>query len=104
MCLISHACAQFPPPLESDDMTTIQSPMDGNITVSYKTPPVGTCTTVFSTQKQYSGYITLPPNVLVPNQGNYTINTFFWFFEARQLPETAPLTIYINGGPGSSSM
>ncbi|KAH0544536.1 hypothetical protein FGG08_001308 [Glutinoglossum americanum] len=35
---------------------------------------------------------------------NYSINTFFWFIEARQNPETAPLTIWINGGPGSSSM
>ncbi len=85
-------------------MTVITSPVDGNITVSYKSPLVGTCTTVFSTQKQYTGYVSLPPNVLSPSQGNYTINTFFWFIEARQLPESAPLTIYINGGPGSSSM
>ena len=98
------ARAQFPPPVSSDGMTVLTSPVDGNITVSYKSPPVGTCTTVFSTQKQYTGYVSLPPNVLSPSQGNYSVNTFFWFVEARQLPETAPLTIYINGGPGSSSM
>lgn len=85
-------------------MTVLSSPVDGNITVSFKSPPVGTCTTVFSTQQQYTGYITLPPYILNPSQGNYTLNTFFWFIEARQLPETAPLTIYMNGGPGSSSM
>ena len=85
-------------------MTVVTSPVDGNVTVSYKTPPVGTCTTVFSTQKQYSGYVTLPANSLVPNHGSYMINTFFWFIEARQAPEIAPLTIFINGGPGSSSM
>ena len=96
--------AQYPPPLPSAGVTTIRSPINGNVTIRFKTPPVGTCTTVFSTQKQYTGYVTLPPNTLIPSQGNYTINTFFWFIEARQLPESAPLTIWINGGPGSSSM
>jgi carboxypeptidase C (cathepsin A) len=100
----TSALCQFPAPPSSDALTVLTSPVDGNITVSYKSPPVGTCTTVFSTQKQYTGYVTLPPNILNPSQGNYTINTFFWFIEARQLPETAPLTIFMNGGPGSSSM
>ncbi|KAI4789895.1 alpha/beta-hydrolase, partial [Aureobasidium sp. EXF-8845] len=68
------------------------------------TPPAGTCTTAFSTQKQFTGYIGLPPFTLQPIQQNYSINTFFWFTEARQNPETAPLTIWINGGPGSSSL
>ncbi|KEF51630.1 uncharacterized protein A1O9_12265 [Exophiala aquamarina CBS 119918] len=103
-CLSSLAFAQFPPRITNDTVITLPSPINPNITIAYKSVPVGTCTTVFRTQKQYSGYITLPPDVLDPSQGNYTINTFFWFIEARQLPESAPLTIFINGGPGSSSM
>ncbi|KAK5949608.1 hypothetical protein OHC33_009415 [Knufia fluminis] len=97
------AQAQSPPSSE-DGITTIQSPINPDITISFKSPPFGTCTTVFQTQKQYTGYVRLPPNVLSPSQGNYSINTFFWFIEARQVPEDAPLTIFVNGGPGSSSM
>jgi carboxypeptidase C (cathepsin A) len=93
--------AQYPPPVSQDNITTVRSAVDGNVTVTWKTPSVGTCTTVFSTQKQYSGYVTLPPNI---TGQNYDINTFFWFFEARQVPESAPLTVFINGGPGSSSL
>ncbi|EGN97802.1 hypothetical protein SERLA73DRAFT_90909 [Serpula lacrymans var. lacrymans S7.3] len=29
---------------------------------------------------------------------------WFWFFEARSNPSTAPLVLWFNGGPGSSSM
>lgn len=60
--------------------------------------------TAFPTQRQYTGYIHLPPYTMAPIQQNYSINTFFWFVEARQVPESAPLTIWLNGGPGSSSM
>ena len=104
LALVSTSLAQFPPSPANDTLVVLPSQIDPNVTISYKSVPLGTCTTVFATQQQFAGYITLPPNISDPSQGNYAINTFFWFIEARQLPESAPLTVFINGGPGSSSM
>ena len=99
------ARAQYLPPISNSSyMTVIKSPVDDNITISFKSPPIGTCTTIFPTQKQYTGYVNIPPDDVVSAPNDYPINTFFWFIEARQVPESAPLTVFINGGPGSSSM
>lgn len=83
--------AQFPP---QSNLTTITSPVDGNITISFKSPPQGTCATIFPTQQQYTGWVHIP--------GPYPTNTFFWFIAARQ--PTSHLTIWLNGGPGTSSL
>ncbi|KAH9821416.1 carboxypeptidase S1 homolog-like protein A, partial [Teratosphaeria destructans] len=100
--VVLPATAQYPPPASYENV--LKSALNPNVTVSYKQPEAGTCQTAFATQKQYTGYIGLPPYTLAPIQQNYSINTFFWFVEARQLPESAPLTIWLNGGPGTSSM
>lgn len=89
--LVSLALAQYPP---ISNLTTILSPVDGNITISYKTPIAGTCQTAFDSQEQYTGWVHIP--------GIYNTNTFFWFVGARS--PTDQLTIWLNGGPGSSSM
>jgi len=89
--LFSLTLAQYPP---VSNLTTISSPFDANITISYKSPGTGTCQTAFDTQQQYTGWVHIP--------GTYPTNTFFWFFGARQ--PTEQLTIWLNGGPGASSM
>ncbi|GAB6021027.1 hypothetical protein CHUAL_003664 [Chamberlinius hualienensis] len=49
------------------------------------------------TQRQsYSGYLTVDPT--------YNSNLFFWYFPAEVDPSTAPVVIWLQGGPGSSSM
>ena len=97
-----EALSHTPPPVTYSSI--LRSRLNPDITISYKQPPPGTCMTAISTQKQYTGYITLPPYTLAPVQQNYTINTFFWFVEARSTPNVAPLTIWLSGGPGTSSM
>merc|ERR1711970_610147 len=46
--------------------------------------------------ESYSGFLTVD----APNQGNM----FFWFFPAEEDPENAPVVIWLQGGPGGSSM
>ncbi|KAI9795831.1 MAG: hypothetical protein M1825_001074 [Sarcosagium campestre] len=94
--------SQFPP--LDVDVKTVTSPVDDRIKVTYRSPPPGTCTTIFPSQKQYTGHVSIPPSSLALVHQNYTINTFFWFIEAREQPDNAPLTIWLNGGPGSSSL
>ena len=79
-------------PANASGVTTITSPTGAQI--RYKQPgEAGVCETTPGV-KSYSGYIDLSP----------TSHTFFWFFEARHNPSTAPLTLWLNGGPGSDSL
>ncbi|UNI22664.1 Carboxypeptidase D [Purpureocillium takamizusanense] len=90
----SDGAAQF---LSQDanarNLTVVRSPGNSNVTVSYKQPD-GVCKTAFARQKQYTGWVNIP--------GDYPTNLFFWFVEARNPTEN--LTVWLNGGPGSSSM
>ncbi|TLD24306.1 hypothetical protein PspLS_06619 [Pyricularia sp. CBS 133598] len=52
--------------------------------------------------KGYSGYVTLPATLdpAIP----FESNMFFWFFESRQSPATAPMSLWLQGGPGAASI
>lgn len=79
-------------PAEPTGVTTISSP--GGAQIRFKQPGKdGICETTPGV-KSYSGYVDLAPDS----------HTFFWFFEARNNPESAPLTVWLNGGPGSDSL
>ncbi|KAI1760658.1 alpha/beta-hydrolase [Hypoxylon sp. FL1150] len=85
-----HGLAQFVPA-----PTTLKEVIGyAGIPVRYKEVPAGTCEQDPNV-KSYSGYADVAENQHI----------FFWFFESRnQDPSEAPLTVWINGGPGSSSM
>lgn len=101
--LLGLSAAQFPPPRTG--ITWVQSKHHPNITISYKEPQI--CETTPGV-KSYSGYVHLPPHTINETGAAaqpYPINTFFWFVEARtRSPHRAPLSIWLNGGPGGSSL
>ncbi|KAI1821045.1 carboxypeptidase S1 [Xylaria intraflava] len=99
--LAPSVVAQFPPTPEG--LKVIDSKVGHGVTISYKEPKI--CETTKGV-KSYSGYVHLPPGSLedLGEEQDYPINTFFWFFEARKDPAHAPLSIWLNGGPGSSSL
>jgi carboxypeptidase C (cathepsin A) len=79
-------------PAEPKGVTTIKSP--SGTTIRYKQPgKAGICETTPGVNS-YSGYIDLAPDV----------HAFFWFFESRSKPATDPITLWLNGGPGSDSL
>lgn len=88
--LIQYSTAQFVP--APSDLKTKKG--YAGVDVRYKEVPPGICEQDPNV-KSYSGYADVGENEHI----------FWWFFEARNGdPTEAPLTVWINGGPGSSSM
>ncbi|ETN39102.1 uncharacterized protein HMPREF1541_05324 [Cyphellophora europaea CBS 101466] len=101
LCLSQPALAGFP--TSPEGVTVLESRFGDNVTISYKETYI--CETTPGV-RAFAGYVHLPPGSLddLGEEQSYPINTFFWFFEARKNASTAPLSIWMNGGPGSSSM
>jgi carboxypeptidase C (cathepsin A) len=88
--LVAGASAQFVP--APTDLITKTG--YAGVDVRYKEVPAGICE-LDPNVKSYSGYADVAEDQHI----------FWWFFETRNGdPKDAPLTVWINGGPGSSSM
>jgi hypothetical protein len=90
----ANAFAQAPP--TSQGLTYLNSTIYPGASISFKETTI--CETTEGV-KGWSGYVNLPPS---PQEGrNYPIHTWFWFFEARNDPANAPLSLWLQGGPGA---
>jgi carboxypeptidase C (cathepsin A) len=79
-------------PNEPLGVKTITGP--NGIEIRYKQPgKEGICETTPGVNS-YSGYIDIRPD----------IHVFFWFFESKRDPKHDPVTLWLNGGPGSDSL
>ena len=76
-------------PAEVTDLKIVTGP-DGR-TLRFREP--GLCETTEGV-KSYSGFIDIAEDK----------HLFFWFFESRHDPASDPITLWLNGGPGSDSM
>jgi hypothetical protein len=80
-------------PVDPTGVRTITSPQGAQIRFKQPGKDGGICETTPGVD-DYAGYISLDEKT----------NMFFWFFEARTDPSNKPLTLWLNGGPGSDSL
>ncbi|KAI9896131.1 hypothetical protein N3K66_009031 [Trichothecium roseum] len=103
LSLVSMAAGQtfIPKP---DGLTAVSSTLFPGAEISYKKNNL--CETTEGVGS-YSGYVKLPRDML-PDAREWdegqSANMFFWFFESRNDPANDPLTLYLGGGPGTTSL
>ncbi|KAI1734115.1 carboxypeptidase S1 [Xylaria scruposa] len=85
---------------EHDKTTIITSDVFDGVDITYNEVSAGICGNAIS----YSGYVNFPPNSMRGVEHDYPIHTFFWYFKSQTDTQNAPLIIWMNGGPGASSM
>ncbi|KAF2247337.1 alpha/beta-hydrolase [Trematosphaeria pertusa] len=91
------SAGSFPPAPEG--LSVIDSTKFPGVSISYKETKI--CETTDGV-KSYSGYVHLPPNS--DESRDYESHMYFWFFEARNDAENAPLSVWLQGGPGVPSV
>ncbi|KGO41864.1 Peptidase S10, serine carboxypeptidase [Penicillium expansum] len=94
-----QAFAQYPPPPEG--LKWIDSKVLLGVTLSYKKVPGNFCD---SASESYAGYVNFPPNTMKDAIQDFPVSLFFWYFKSQSDPATSPLSIWLQGGPGGSSM
>ncbi|OJJ45188.1 hypothetical protein ASPZODRAFT_17403 [Penicilliopsis zonata CBS 506.65] len=82
----------------SAQLTVVTSKVNPEVQISYKETDI--CETTPGTTS-YSGYVHIPGS-LVSDLGGYNMSVYFMYFEARNNPQTAPLALYLAGGPGEA--
>ncbi|UPX17302.1 uncharacterized protein EKO05_0007668 [Ascochyta rabiei] len=90
------ASAAFP--LKPENVTVVQSTKFPGVSISYKETSI--CETTEGI-KGYSGFVHLPVDLL--RNRSYESHIYYWFFQARHDAENAPLSIWLQGGPGVPS-
>ncbi|KAH8728155.1 Alpha/Beta hydrolase protein [Phaeosphaeriaceae sp. PMI808] len=85
------------------DFHTINSKVAPGAAISYKQTYI--CETTPGV-RSFSGYVHIPSDSLDGFGGGtaYNASMFFWFFESRKDPRNAPLSLYLGGGPGFTSL
>ncbi|KAE8420383.1 Alpha/Beta hydrolase protein [Aspergillus pseudocaelatus] len=92
---VTLANSLFPP--RPQGLRTLSSSHVDGASISYKKTPI--CST--PDLDTYSGYVHLPP--CADDAHPHRSNLFFYYAKSTR-NGTAPLTIYLGGGPGASSM